>query len=165
VNRALRILFPLLVAAAIMQAGWQHGRLPERVATHFDFAGRANGWMSREVQTAAHIGIVLFLAAMLEGLARLGPRLPDEMINLPQCDYWLAPERRAATHARLAAMVRLIGCLLMGFFLALFDQVYRANVNGTQMLTAPAGLVVGGLLVTVGLVIAGGGVRFARPPA
>jgi len=33
-------------------------------------------------------------------------------------------------------MLRLLGCVLMVFFLALFHQVYRANLNGTQMLTA-----------------------------
>jgi hypothetical protein len=165
VQKALRILFPLLVAAAIMQAVWQHARLPERVASHFNAAGAANGWMSRDGQTLAHIGIILFLAGMLGGLAWLTPRLPDELINLPRRDYWLAPGRRAATHAWLAALVRLFGCVLMGFFLALFHLVYRANVNGTQMPVAPAGLVLGGLLGTVGLVLLGVLVRFARPPA
>jgi Protein of unknown function (DUF1648) len=161
----LPLLFLLLVAAVVAQALWQHDRLPERVATHFDAAGRPDGWMSRDNQTKAHLGLVLLIAALLEGLARLGPRLPDALVNLPHRDHWLAPERRAATHAWIAGLVRLLGCVLLGFFLALFHLVYRANLSSTPMLTGPVGLLVGGLLATVGLILAGVLLRFARPPA
>ena len=164
-KRALPILFLSLALVVIAQAFWQHDRLPERVATHFNPDGQADGWMTRDNQTKAHLGLVLFIAAMIEGLARLGPRLPDGLVNLPHRDHWLAPERRAATHAWLAGLTRLIGCVLMLFFLALFHLVYRANLSGTPMLPAPAGLLVGGLLTTIGLLIAGVFLRFARPPA
>lgn len=164
-KQSLQILFLLLALAVTAQALWQHDRLPERVATHFNLAGQADGWMSRDNQTKAHIGLVLFIAVLLEGLARLSPRLPDSLVNLPHRDYWLAPERRAATHAWIAGLLRLIGCVLMAFFLALFHLVYRANLNATPMLTGPAGLLVGGLLATVGLLLAGVILRFARPPA
>jgi hypothetical protein len=165
VKQSLQILFLLLALAVIAQALWQHDRLPARVATHFNLAGQADGWMSRDNQTKAHIGLVLFIALMLEGLARLSPRLPDGLVNLPHRDYWLAPERRAATHVWIAGLLRLIGCVLMAFFLALFHLVYRANLSSTPMLTGPAGLLVGGLLATVGLLLAGVILRFARPPA
>jgi Protein of unknown function (DUF1648) len=165
VKHLLPLLFLLLVAAVVAQALWQHDRLPERVATHFDAAGRPDGWMSRDNQTKAHLGLVLFIAGLLEGLARLSPRLPDALVNLPRRDHWLAPERRAATHAWIAGLVRLLGCVLIGFFLALFHLVYRANLSSTPMLTAPVGLLGGGLLATVGLILAGVLLRFARPPA
>lgn len=161
----LPVLFLSLVLAVITQAFWQHDRLPERVATHFNLAGQADGWMSRDNQTKAHLGLVLFIAVMLEALARLSPRLPDGLVNLPHRDHWLAPERRAATHAWLAGLIRLIGCVLMAFFLALFHLVYRANLSGTPMLTAPAGLLVGSLLAIIGLLLVGVFLRFARPPA
>lgn len=164
-KQALPILFLSLALAVIAQAFWQHDRLPERVATHFNAAGQADGWMTRDNQTKAHVGLVLFIAAMIEGLARLSPRLPDGLVNLPRRDHWLAPERRAATHAWLAGLTRLIGCVLMLFFLALFHLVYRANLSDTPLLPASAGLLVGGLLTTIGLLIAGVFLRFARPPA
>lgn len=159
------ILFLLLALAVIAQAFWQHARLPERVATHFNAAGQADGWMTRDNQTKAHVGLVLFIAILLEGLARLSPRLPDGLVNLPHRDYWLAAERRTATYAWIAGLIRLIGCVLLMFFLALFHLVYRANLRATPMLTAPAGLLVGGLLATVGLLLAAVFLRFARPPA
>lgn len=164
-KHSLPILFLLLALAVSAQALWQHDRLPERVATHFNLAGQADGWMSRDNQTKAHIGLVLFIAVLLEGLARLSPRLPDGLVNLPHRDHWLAPGRRAATHAWLAGLFRLIGCVLMMFFFALFHLVYRANLSSTPMLTGPAGLLVGGLLATVGLLLAAVFLRFARPPS
>jgi uncharacterized membrane protein len=165
VKSALQAVFLALVVAAIAQALWQHDRLPARVATHFDVAGRANGWMPRTGQTAWHIGMVLFLAGLLEGLAWLSPRLPHQYLNLPHRDYWLAPERRAGTQAWLAGLARLLGCGLMLFFLALFHLVYRANLDNTLLPVAPVALLTAGLLLAVGLVLAGMIARLLRPPA
>lgn len=164
-HRALQILLLTLAGLAGAQALWQHDRLPERVASHFNAAGVADGWTTRDGQTVWHVGVVLCMTALFEGLARLSPRLPGELINLPRRDYWLAPERRAATHAWLAGLARLLGCVLLVFFLALFHLVYRANLDGIRMPPAPAGLLLGGLLASVGLVLAGALVRLARPPA
>jgi hypothetical protein len=165
VKKAPQVIFLALVACAIAQALWQHGRLPERVATHFNAAGTPNGWMTRDGETAWHVGVVLFMAALFEGIAWAGARLPRELINLPHRDYWLAPERRAATDAWLGGMLRLLGGVLMLFFLGLFHLVYRANLDGAPLSAPATALLTGGLLVTVGLVLAGMFVRFARPPA
>jgi Na+/proline symporter len=165
VKNVLQALFLALVASALAQAVWQHDRLPERVATHFNAAGEANGWMSRDGQTAWHIGAVLFIAGLLEGIAWLSPRLPAQYINLPHRDYWLAPERRAATQAWLAGLTLGLGCAIILFFIGLFHLVYRANLAGSVLPVVPVGLLSLGLLLTVGFVILGVLARFARPPA
>jgi hypothetical protein len=44
---------------------WQvWDRLPLRLATHFDAAGRANGWMSRDAALYFNVGFLAFLAAV-----------------------------------------------------------------------------------------------------
>src|SRR6185369_1501240 len=105
----LQVVFLVLVAAALAQALWQHDRLPEKVAAHFNGAGRPDGWLSRGLHTAWHIGTILFLAALFQGMALLPARLPKEYINLPHRDHWLAPERAATTLAWITGTVLLMG--------------------------------------------------------
>ncbi len=51
-------------------------RLPARMATHFDAAGRPNGWMSRETSLIFTLGLMAFLLALFTAvLTRL--RKPD----------------------------------------------------------------------------------------
>jgi uncharacterized membrane protein len=161
-NRALPLVFILLVLVALGQAAWQHGRLPDTVATHFDAAGKADGWMTRNTQTTWHVVMILFIAGLMEGIARLNARVPDEFVNIPRREYWLAPERREATHRWLRGAIRLIGCVLMLFFLGLYHQVYRANTSGTQMIAGVTGLLVAGCLLSVAAVTVAVFLRFNR---
>ena len=163
-NRITTVAMLALVLLSLVQAAWQHGRLPATVASHFDGSGKVNGWMPRGTQTAWHLGTVLFMAAMFEGLVRLIARIPDEYINIPHRDYWLAPARRSATVARLGTLVRLTGCVVLLFFVGLFHQVYRVNTGGSDI--TPAIALLSGVMLVVVLAILGATLfRFSRPPA
>ncbi|ODU31726.1 MAG: hypothetical protein BGP24_18675 [Lysobacterales bacterium 69-70] len=71
--------------------------LPAQVAAHFDAGGRADAAMPRAGYLVFFlvfaVALPLFVAVVSERLLR-NPRTP---LNLPRRDYWLAPERRAAT--------------------------------------------------------------------
>ena len=164
-KRPFQILFLALVLAALGQAIWQHQHLPERVAAHFNASGHANGWLSRGQQTALHVGTILFLAGLLQGVTMLQRRLPKDYVNLPHRDHWLAPERAEATRDWIAAAVLGIGCALMLFFLTLFHLVYRANLTSAPQLGSTIWLATGALLAVVFGVLAALWRRFARPPA
>ena len=127
-KRILPVIFSLLVVAALAQAGWQHGRLPERVASHFGFDGRADGWMTRDELVASQAGLVLCLAALIGGLARFTSKVPDRFINLPHREHWLAPGRRAETFGWLERLLLGLGSLLLLFFGWLFQQTFEANL-------------------------------------
>ena len=164
-KRAPHVLFLVLVLAALAQGVWQHAYLPERVVSHFDGAGRANGWMSRDALLGWQLGTVLFIAALFEGIVALQPLLPAEFVNLPHRDYWLAPERRAATDAWISSLLRGTGCLLMVFFMALFHSVYRVNLTGDRILKPNPGWLAAAMTVSVLIVAVGTLARFARKPA
>lgn len=109
----------LLVATA--------GELPERMATHFDFAGRANGWMSRQGYLAFMAGFGLLFPLLLP-LLSLGFRaLPATVINIPHREYWLSPERREETNAYLVRHARWLAVLQLGLVIALHVLSVRAN--------------------------------------
>lgn len=164
-KRAWQVLFFALVLATLAQAAWHYDRLPDRVATHFNGAGRANGWMSRGAHTAWHLATVGFVAVLIQGIVWAGDRLPPEYVNLPRRAYWLAPERAAATRAWIAGGVQLLGCALLAFFLALFHLIYRANLTPAPALSGAVWWLTGGLLAfTAGWVVALF-LRFGRAPA
>jgi len=68
------------------------GDLPARVATHFDMAGKANGWMSRK----DHGFFMLLFGLGVPGFAvfmwSLLRRLPPTWVNVPKADFWRSPE-------------------------------------------------------------------------
>lgn len=159
----LHIAFFGLVIATIAQALWQHGQLPEKVASHFDGAGVANGWTERNTHTTLHVVTVLFMAALFSGLTALNSRLPREYVNIPRRDYWLAPERAATTHAWLANMILAMGCAVLVFFMALFRLIYRANLAPNPRLDLAVWYYTVGLLAAIGVVFAITLKRFRRP--
>jgi uncharacterized membrane protein len=161
--RPIQILFLALVLAALAQAIWQHGHLPERVAVHFNGSGQPNGWMSRGQQTAWHVATVLFMTAVFQGIALLQPRLPKEYVNIPHRDYWLAPERAATTHAWVTGMVLRMGCAVIVFFLALFHLLYQANLSPQPRLDGTVWMLTGALLAAVAVTVIALALRFRRP--
>lgn len=104
-------------------------RLPTRVASHFGADGLANGFSTRlqyAVLTVGLTSIVALAPAALIGM--LARRWPNRM-NLPNTDYWLAPERRAATIRFLDQFANWFAAGLASFMLALHFLVVRANVT------------------------------------
>ena len=84
-----------LVFAAVVVADF-YRRLPERIATHFNGAGMANGFGARSTLWVL-VGIAFFLYAtllMIDSLSRL--------VNLKRP---LAPEKEKAVWAETSAMV------------------------------------------------------------
>lgn len=68
------------------------GDLPQRLATHFDAAGKANGWMTRQKHGLFMLLFGLGLPAFILCLIWLMKFLPSSLLNVPQPDYWRAPE-------------------------------------------------------------------------
>lgn len=162
-RHGVQVVFWAILAAVIAQAGWQYASLPERVATHFNAAGEPNGWMSRGAHVGFQIGLLLFIAALMQGLAWLNRRLPIELINVPNRDYWFAPERRDGSERWLRNLVLVLGCLVLGFFGFLFHRIYLANTTAGQRLVLPAWPVFGAWLAILAGVFAAVWRRFRRP--
>lgn len=68
------------------------GDLPQRLATHFDGAGKPNGWMTRHDHGFLMLLTGLGLPAFILCLIWLMRFLPPSLLNVPRPDYWRAPE-------------------------------------------------------------------------
>jgi len=135
------------VALGAAQALLWRSRLPERVATHFDGSGVPNGWMGRDAAVWFGPGMAVFLLLVFVGVGRLVRVLPVEMVNLPDKEYWLAPERRDSTLARIERMLRWMGILVGVFVLAVQEASFRANLAPGQRLGSGALVLLAGFLV------------------
>ena len=118
----------LLSALIVGEAAYYLPLLPDRLATHFDTSGRANGWSSQA-------GFTRLIAFQLAGFwilfigAGLIGRIPDRWINLPNKAYWLAPEQREASLAFVRDWIRWFLAATLAFLTFVEGLALRANLS------------------------------------
>jgi hypothetical protein len=122
--RSLSVLLALAAGFVLFTAG----PLPVVVASHFGAGGGANGFMPRDAYVMFMLALVVGLPTLLTGLAALVRLLPVERINLPDRDYWLAPERQEETVAYLERHGARLAAVLAVFLCFVHWLVVKANV-------------------------------------
>ncbi len=97
------LLYILFIACAVMFVWHTSDRLPAMVASHFGASGMANGYMPRNLYVRFMIAFVIGLPALITFATWYALGRSKIRINLPDRDYWLAPERYAETISFLRA--------------------------------------------------------------
>jgi uncharacterized membrane protein len=144
----------VLVVLAVARVWMVWDSLPPVMASHFGPSGRPDGFMDRGAFFAV-FGIVAGVTfSLLLALRWVLPRVPADFINMPNKDYWLAPERRRESLSRLSDWMDGFAVLTAAFLLFVLELTLRANVSRTSLANAPllAGLA-GYFLVTIALLI------------
>lgn len=144
---ALSKCFPVFVLAAAGFVWFSGQAMPAVVASHFGSSGRADAFMPRE-------GYVRFMTALVLLLPALVVYLPNWLlarigfaVNLPNKQYWMAPERREETLAYLRDNTFRLGYLLVGLLVYVHWLVVRANASVPPELDSA--WLVGGLMAFV----------------
>ncbi len=126
-NLSLSPTFLVVLAAAagfILVSGQS---LPPVVASHFAASGRANGFMPR----GAYLGLMLLITVgvplVLAFVHRLVRFVPPNLFNLPNRDYWLAPEQITETLTFLQNHGIYLSVLLTAFLCFIHWLVVGAN--------------------------------------
>jgi uncharacterized membrane protein len=145
----------LLIAALLVAVAWRCAsvwdQLPLRFASHFDGRGVANAFMPRadffSVFAAVGGGTVLLLLAV----PWLTRALPPRLLNIPNREYWLVPERRAQVQHKLGAFTAwtAAGCAFL--LAAVLELVLRANLEHQALASGPMWLIVGLYMVGTSL--------------
>jgi hypothetical protein len=159
------VLFGALLAAAAWRVGVLTGRLPQIVAVHFDASGNPNGFATREGCRRLMLWFTLGAPAFIVLVTAFIPRLvPPAMINIPNCDYWLAPERADESVSFLSEQGVWFGCIFLLFLAWVDELLVKANS------ITPAALPTGAFLGAMALLFAAIGFwamrmfrRFSRP--
>jgi len=103
--------------------------LPERVATHFNGAGRADAWMSRSGHVACMLGGGVGVPLIVVGVMFATRFVSDDFVNLPHKAYWLEAGRRGETMDYLLRHAIWLGCWLVLLFAGLQYLVVEANAR------------------------------------
>jgi uncharacterized membrane protein len=108
------------------------------MASHFAASGMPNGWMTKS-QFVVVYALTLLPALMVEfWVARRIAKMDGSRLNLPNKEYWLAPERRAATFAYFEDFFAWYGCVFLLLIVFVMGLAMRANLNPPPRLpTAP----------------------------
>ena len=126
--------------------------LPGTVASHFDGAGRANGWSTKAAFFVLYLILTALMSFVFFVLPRLLGRIPTSLINLPHRDFWLAPERKQKALKMLGEDMESFGVVTMTLILCTIQLAIEANLEGGNGLRAGVmWLLVGGYLVYTGL--------------
>ena len=158
--------FLALVCAAALFVWITSPTLPPIVASHFDGAGTADGFMTRQFYTWFMLAFVVGLPLVLVYLPTCLLRSPRARINVPNREHWLAPERKEDTIEFLCRHMTRFGLLLLLFLCYVHWLVIDAHGQVPPRLSSP--WFIGGLVGFVVLSIAWAGallVRFRRMPS
>lgn len=128
--------FLLLIACAAAFLWLTSQSLPEVVGSHFDASGAADGFMPRRLYVGFMLVVVVVLPLLLVIVQSFVLGSPGARINLPNREYWLAPERRTETLDFLRQHLAHFGSMLVVFLCYAHWLVVRANAVTPPQLAA-----------------------------
>lgn len=138
-KRANRLSWPyfamvVLWIAAIVQILYFYSQLPPLVASHFNAAGKANGWMDKETFVKFYLGLMTFLSGLFLAISAIIGGVPVSLWNLPNKEYWLSDVRRGETVRFVKTRLAMVGVMVQILILAIFQACLNANANRSYSL-------------------------------
>ena len=128
-SRLPKLIFVLLVVYAMLHFSSLYAQLPERVASHFDAQGHANGWQAKQAFIQVFVLVSALAAAIGFGVPRIIAVIPAQLINLPNKEFWLSPEHLAETQEFLSGYFAWFGCAMFFIMISTFDYAVAYNLH------------------------------------
>lgn len=148
------ILLILAVASTLARVAWVWDALPTQMASHFDGGGRPNGWKSKAEFFASFLPFCVAMPLLLATASRWLRWLPSSLINLPNRDYWLTPERRHRAAVILGGGMLWFAVALAAFLAGMSELTLHANLKQQSLAPIPlAALMAGFVCATIAFLI------------
>jgi uncharacterized membrane protein len=128
-SRLPKLIFVLLALYAAVHFSSLYPQLPGVVASHFDGRGTPNGWQTKQAFFTVLVGVTVLCVLLGFGLASLIGIMPVRLINLPNKQYWLAPEHRVETLDWLKAYFGWFACALYVLMIVVYDYAAQSNLH------------------------------------
>jgi uncharacterized membrane protein len=121
------IVFAVLCFTLAGLVAYYLSMLPDRLATHFDAGGRANGWSNQAGFIRTVVILIAIAAAIFLASGQLS-HVPEWLINLPNKSYWLAPARRDDTFTFMRDWLRWFVVVTLALVTLIIGMALRANL-------------------------------------
>lgn len=159
-----RIFFIAVILFCLVETMRLWAISPDQMAAHFNVQGNPDRFVSKpdffwfQIQTV----LIVIGASILPQLLFLF--LPPNLINMPNREYWLAPERRAETLDRLSSFGAIVFGIILLAIHAVFEIAVSANLQKpilfNPQLMIPVML---GSLIAIGAMLVWLGISFRVP--
>lgn len=160
---ATSLVFMLIIIGLGLQIVYWP-QLPARVATHFGKDGNPNDWMNKSIATILNCGLVVIIPLFFMAIGSLLRGLPTALINIPNREYWFAPERREQSLQWISTIMSWFAVAIASLVVVVNHLTFVANRDGESLRSSAflTALVV--FLVTTFCIVAIMIRRFRRPP-
>lgn len=123
------LIYALMASTGLLYFSSLYPRLPERMASHFNANGVATAWMPKSGFFVIFLVVIVAASVPVFLVPKSMAKLPNDKINLPNKEYWLAPERRAETIEYLGNQMGWFGCALLALLFCAFYNAVAANLR------------------------------------
>ena len=128
-SRLPKLIFVLLALYAAVHFSAVYPRLPGVVASHFNGRGAANGWQTKQAFFTVFVGVTVLCVLFGFGMASLIGAMPMRLVNLPNKQYWLSPERREETLEWMKTYFGWFACALYVLMIVVYDYAAQSNLH------------------------------------
>lgn len=132
-----------------IQLWYWHSRLPDPMPSHFDAAGQVNDEMSLFAYYSLMIVLHLVMLVLFPILGAFLKVIPNSLINVPNRDYWLAPERRDSTLLFTSTFLIAIGWQTSWLLIFMFHLTCMVAMENKATITPEFNYVISGYLLLV----------------
>ncbi len=127
-NKTILVIWLFTLVLAVGMPLVNYSTLPDRMASHFEFSGKANGYSSKDSFYLMWFIQIAILNVMVPGVGWLVRKVPPGMVNIPHREYWLAtPERRRECGSKSTGLLAVIMSCVNLFLVGLFQSVLDVN--------------------------------------
>jgi uncharacterized membrane protein len=159
-----RIFFIIVILFCIFESMRLWAISPAQMAAHFNIEGNPDSFVPKaqffwfQIQTILTVIGVSILPQLLFLF------LPVSLINMPNREYWLALERRAATLDRLSSFAAMLFGVILLAVHAVFEIAVSANLQQPIIFNAQLMFpIMLGSFIAIGLMLLWLGMSFRQP--
>ena len=138
--------------------------LPERVASHFGITMAANCFVAKAQYFKSLLSVFITMNAVFIPMIAFFPKIPSNLINTPNRQFWMKPEnRRVFNNILLSRLYGLLTAINL-IFTMLSYYVFKANMSNPVVLSPHFHMVMIAFFIVVAAGIVQLGVRLRRKP-
>jgi len=127
-------VFLVMCLLCIGQAVYYYPMLPESVASHFGISGKPDGWSSKSSFIMVPFIITGVITVVFLAVAFGLSKIPVSLINLPNKNYWLSPERKQASLDFFTGYFLWFGSATLVLLIDIFRQTFLVNTGSADAL-------------------------------